>query len=283
MKSLTLKLLTILSLLNISLYANETVDNNILKYEKSKITSILKRQNIVLNDVNIVLKKDLQQNGWYGYVFNLTFTVKGKELTQKDTLFTNGDLISTELINAKTRRSFKDMMYPKLSKKYFDKSHLIAGNVDAKHTLVLFSDPLCPICLDEVPFIIKNVMKNPESIALYYYHLPLEMHPTAKLLSKASILATQMGLKDVDYKVYTTNFSNFYDAYEEKDDNKALHHFNTVFKTNITMEQINDPKLSQKIQSDIKMSEEAFVAGTPTLFLDGEIDKSRMKYEQYLK
>jgi hypothetical protein len=283
MKSLTLKLLTILSLLNISLYANETVDNNILKYEKSKITSILKRQNIVLNDVNIVLKKDLQQNGWYGYVFNLTFTVKGKELTQKDTLFTNGDLISTELINAKTRRSFKDMMYPKLSKKYFDKSHLIAGNVDAKHTLVLFSDPLCPICLDEVPFIIKNVMKNPESIALYYYHLPLEMHPTAKLLSKASILATQMGLKDVDYKVYTTNFSNFYDAYEEKDDKKALHHFNTVFKTNITMEQINDPKLSQKIQSDIKMSEEAFVAGTPTLFLDGEIDKSRMKYEQYLK
>jgi protein-disulfide isomerase len=273
----------IATLLNISLFANKTIDKNILDYETSKISSILKRQKIVLNDVNIVLKKDLQQNGWYGYVFDLAFTVKGKELTQKDTLFTNGDLITSDLTDIKTQKSFKDMMYPKLSKKYFDKSHLIAGNIDAKHTLVLFSDPLCPICLDEVPSIIKNVMKNPESFSLYYYHLPLEMHPTAKVLSKASIIATKMGLKDVDYKVYITDFSNFYNAYEEKDNKKALLHFNKIFETKITMAQINDSKLDQKLKNDMKMSEDAFVSGTPTLFLDGEIDKSRMKYEQYLK
>jgi len=283
MKSLTLKLLMMISLLSISLFSNETIDENILKYEKRKISSILKRQNIELNDVSIVLKRDLKQDGWYGYVFNLKFTVKGKELSQKDTLFTNGTLITPELINAKTKRTFKDMMYPKLGEKYFDKKHLIAGNPNAKHTLVLFSDPLCPICLDEVPFIIKNVLKNPKNIALYYYHLPLDMHPTARVLSKASMIASKMGIKDVDYKVYTTNFSNFYDAYAEKDNLIALKHFNNIFKTNITMEQINDPKLNQRLQHDIDLSDEAFVSGTPTLFLDGEIDKSRMKYEQYLK
>ena len=283
MKSLTLKLLTILSLLSISLYANKDIDNTILKYEERKIASILKRQNITLNNVSIVLKKDLQQNGWYGYVFNLAFTVKGKELTQKDTLFTNGDLITTELIDAKTKRSFKDKMYPTLEKKYFNKSHLIAGDINAKHTLVLFSDPLCPICLDEVPTIIKNVLENPKSIALYYYHMPLEMHPTAKVLSKASMIATKMGIKDVDYTIYMTDFSKFYDAYKEKDSSVALKYFNEVFKTTITMDQINEPSLDEKLQSDMKMSEEVFVAGTPTLFLDGEIDKSRMKYEQYLK
>jgi len=283
MKLLMLKLLTITILLSISLQANQKIDTDILKYEKRKISSILKRQKIELNDVSIILKKDLKQDGWYGYVFNLTFTVKGKQLTQKDTLFTNGTLITPELINAKTKRSFKDMMYTILSDKYFDKKHLIAGNPSAKHTLVLFSDPLCPICLDEVPFIIKNVMKNPEKMALYYYHLPLDMHPTASTLSKASIIATQMGIKDVDYKVYTTNFSNFYDGYAETDSQKALDFFNETFKTNITMEQINDTKLNERLEYDLDMADEAFVNGTPTLFLDGEIDKSRMKYEEYLK
>jgi len=273
----------ITTLLSISLFGNQKIDDNILKYEKRKISSILKRQNIELNDISIILKKDLKQDGWYGYVFNLTFTVKGKQLTQKDTLFTNGALITPELINAKTKRTFKDMMYPKLSEKYFDKKHLIAGNKNAKHTLVLFSDPLCPICLDEVPFIIKNVMDNPEKIALYYYHLPLDMHPTARTLSKASMIATQLGIKDVDYKIYTTNFGNFYDGYKEKDNQKALDYFNKTFKTNITMEQINNPKLEEQLQHDMKMSDEAFVSGTPTLFLDGEIDRSRMQYEKYLK
>jgi len=283
MKSLMLKLLTILSLLSISLLGNEKIDATILEYEKKKISSILKRQNIELNNVSIVLKKDLKQEGWFGYVFNLEFTVKGKKLSQNDTLFTNGKLITPELINSKTKRSFKDKMYPTLGKKYFEKSHLIAGDVNAKHSLVLFSDPLCPICLDEVPTIIKNVLENPKNIALYYYHLPLDMHPTARTLSKASMIATKMGIKNVDYKVYTTNFSNFYDGYDEQDNQKALNHFNKVFKTNITMTQINAKNLNEKLENDIKMSEEAFVAGTPTLFLDGEIDKTRMKYEKYLK
>lgn len=289
MKSLTLKLLMITTLLSISLFGNQNIDDNILKYEKRKIINSIKRANterknkIKLNDISIILKKDLKQDGWYGYVFNFTYTIEGKQKEQKEILFTNGALITAELINAKTKRTFKDMMYPKLTEKYFDKKHLIAGNVDAKHTLVLFSDPLCPICVDEVPFIIKNVMENPQNIALYYYHLPLDMHPTARTLSKASMIATQLGIKDVDYKIYTTNFGNFYHSYKEKDNKKALDYFNKTFKTNITMEQINNPKLNERLKHDIQMSDKAFVSGTPTLFLDGEIDRSRMKYEKYLK
>lgn len=283
MKLLMLKLLTITALLSTSLYATKQIDADVLKYEKSKIRSILKRQNITLNDVSIVLKKELNQDNWYGYVFDLSFTVKGKVLTQKDTLFTNGTMITSDLINLKTRRSFKDLLYPTLSEKYFNKSHLIAGNADAPHTLVLFSDPLCPICIDEVPLIMKKVMENPEKIALYYYHMPLDMHPTAQALSKASMIATSMGIKDVDYTVYNTDFSQFYDSYKETDDQKALNAFNKLFKTNITLEQINDPKIVKKLQYDMDLSEEAFVNGTPTLFFDGQIDKSRTKYEGYLK
>ena len=282
MKSLTLKSLTIISLLSSTLIANET-DDNVLKYEQQRIKSAIARAQGKINSIDVVLKKDLQNDGWYGYVFNLDINIQGKQLIQKDTLFAKGNMIAPDLINTKTKRSFKDLMYPVLNKSYFSKEHLIAGNPNAKHSVVLFSDPLCPICIDEVPFIMKNIMKNPDNVALYYYHMPLDMHPTARTLSKASMIAKEQGVKDIDYKVYDKDFSNFYDAYKEKDHQKALNFFNKTFNTKITMKQINDKKWDDKLKHDLKMSENAFVNGTPTVFFDGVIDKSRMKYEAFLK
>ncbi len=288
MKSSMLKSLIIISLLSSSLLGIST-DENILKYEKNRIKKAISRAKGKINSIKVVLKKDLQNDGWYGYVFNLDITIKDKNIVQKDTLFAKGNMISPDLINAKTKQSFKDMMYPKLTKKYFSKKHLIAGNPNAKHTLVVFSDPLCPICIDEVPFIMKDIMKNSKNIALYYYHMPLDMHPTARVLSKASIIAKKQGIKDIDYKVYSTNFPEKYkfDAYNNKNIAKSkenvLKYFNQEFGTKITMKQINKINLEIKIKHDLKMAEEAFVNGTPTLFFDGVIDKTRMKYEEYLK
>ncbi len=282
MKSLTLKSLTIISLLSSSLAANQ-IDDDVLKYEKQRIHRAVNRANGEVNSINIVLKKDLETDGWYGYVFNIDVSIQDKKITQKDTLFAKEGLISPELINSKTKRSFKDLMYPTLSKDYFSKKHLIAGNPNAKHSLVVFSDPLCPICIDEVPFIIKNIMKNPDNIALYYYHMPLNMHPTARTLSKAAMIAKEQGIKNIDLKVYDTNFGNFYDPYKEKDNQKALDFFNKTFKTKITMKQIDSKELNDKLKHDLDMSEKAFVNGTPTLFFDGVIDKNRSKYEEFLK
>ena len=283
MKLSMLKLLTIISLLSTSIFANAKMDELVLKYEKKRVSDALKRQNIKLDNISIILKKDLKYNGWYGYAFNLTFKVKDKVINQKDFLFSDGTLMAPDLLRLKSKRSLKDIMYPKLSKEYFSKKHLIAGNPNAKHTMVIFSDPLCPICIEEVPDIMKKVMDNPKNIALYYYHMPLEMHPTAKTLAKASIIASKNGIKNVDYKLYKKDFSNFYDTYAQKNHKIALKHFNKVFKTKITMKQINDPKIEKQLQYDLKMADKAFVNGTPTVFFDGVIDKSRSKYEKYLK
>ena len=293
MKLLTLKSLTIISLLSISsLHAQSQTNDKVVSFETAKISSIIKRNpNVTLHDMKLVLKKDLQQDGWFGYVFDLDLEAKGQRGNQKHYVFSNGEMIAPDLINMKTKRSFKDLLYPKLANNYFDKAHLIAGNPDAKHSVVLFSDPLCPICVDEVPFIIKQIMDNPQNVALYYYHMPLNMHPTAKTLCKASMIAHEMGIKDVEYKLYDLNTKYFYgeekerafDPYAEKDQQKALDYFNKHFKTNITMAQINEKKWEDKLQHDMKMSEDAFVNGTPTVFFDGEIDKRRSKFEDYLK
>lgn len=287
-----LKSLTITALLSSSLLADNSIDNKVLSFEKGKIDYLIKRNpKVKLLDMSIVLKKDLNYHNWKGYVFNLDLEANGKKVKQKDYTFSDGTMITHELINMDTKISYKDKMYPKLSKKYFSKDNLIAGNPNAKHSLVIFSDPLCPICVNEVPMVMKDIIDYPKDIALYYYNMPLHMHPTSPVIVKASMIASSMGIKDVDYKLYTANSKYFYgdkkdkryDPYREKDNKKALKYFNDVFKTNITMKQINDKKWNDKMQYEMKMSEDAFVAGTPTMFFDGEIDRSRYKYTKYLK
>jgi len=283
MRSSTLKSLTIISLLSTSIFADSQIDEKVISFETKKIKSIIKRNPMVeLYSMDMVLKKEIK-DGWNGYAFDLDLKANGKRGNQKHYVFSNGDMMASDLIDMKTKRSYKGIMYPTLTKDFFNKEHLIAGNPDAKHTLVLFSDPLCPICLDEVPFAIKKIMDNPKSVALYYYHMPLDMHPTAKTLSIASMIAKEQGIKNIDYKVYEANFGNMIDAYRETDSQKVLDLFNKEFNTNITMAQINDKKYEDKLQHDIKMADKAFVNGTPTMFFDGEVDRTRDKFEEYLK
>jgi len=276
---LMLKLLTIISLLGSSLFADR-LTNTLIKYEKKRISQ---NKRIKLKDVKLYLKKDLKQSGWYGYVFDVAINVQRKDINVKDIIFSDGNMIATELINIKTKQSFKKMMYPKLSDKYFDKKYLIAGNKNAKHTMVVFSDPLCPICADTIPELIRDVKANPKIIALYYIHMPLDMHPTARLLVKASIIANHKGIEDIDYKVYTANFDNDFDAYKEKDEKKVLKIFNKRFNTNITMKQINAKELEEEVKYTLKLADEALVNGTPTVFFDGEIDSMRNRYLKYIK
>ncbi|MCK5293821.1 MAG: thioredoxin domain-containing protein [Arcobacteraceae bacterium] len=276
--SLMLKLLSLISLVTLSLDA-KSIDEKVYSYEKHRIKS---NHNIKLNSLKLVFKKDLG-DGWYGYVYDLDVTVKDKKINAKDIIFSNGSMVTAELKQLKNGLDLKRKMHPTLDKRYYQDSHLIAGNKDAKHKLVLFSDPLCPICTDDVPLIIKDVQKYPKTFALYYISLPLDMHPTAKTLSIASKIAKYQGVKNVDYKVYTAGFEKYFDAYESKDDKKSLDAFNKVLKTNITMSQIKKVDMERKIQADIKLSADAFVNGTPTLFVDGEIDLTRSQYKKFIK
>jgi len=288
MRSLMLRSLTIASLLSTSIFASN-YDNKILKYEKRRVSHALARVQGKLEAINLALKKDIKQDGWIGYVFTLDMKIKGKTISQKDFLFAKGNLAAPDLFDIRTKKSFKDTLFPKLGKEFYNKKYLIAGESDAKHTLILFSDPLCPICLDEVPDLIEIVKAHPNTFALYYYPMPLNMHPTAKTFVKAAMILHSKGINDVDYKLYKHNAINFnsampiYDQYKEKDNEKALEVFNKIFHSKITMAEINEPKWEKELTYLSNMSEKAFVRGTPTLYFDGEIDKSREKYTKYLK
>lgn len=277
MKLSMLKLLTIVSLLSISVSGNE-LEKKLLHYEKQRISA---NPAVVLKDVKLVFKKDLG-DGWKGYLYNLSVVYQGKAINTNDIVFSNGTQVTSELRKI-TGFDYKRLMHPTLGSQYYDQKRLIAGNVNAKNKLVVFSDPLCPNCVDDIPEIIKTVKANPNVFALYYFSFPLDMHPTAKALVKASKVAENKGLKDMTYRLYTAKFEKYFDPYGEKNEQKALQAFNKIFKTNITMSELKNPKIVADLESDMKLADAAFVNGTPTLFLNGEIDVTRSEYKKKIK
>ena len=267
------KILTLSIFLSASLFASDDV---VVEFEKKRVAQ---NPNVKVNSVTVNTKKELPVSGCNGYILDVNANVQGKEINAKDIIFSDGKYIALDLIDAKTGKSLKDFITPNLTAKYYDKSKLIAGNHNAKDKIVIFSDPLCPFCMDYVPDVINYVNKNKDKVALYYYHFPLvSIHPAAVPLSKLIDVANHKGIKDVELKVYKTNWDQYFDA-KSIDEKKILEAFNKEFKTDIKLEEITTDKINENLKKDISMGEDVMVQGTPTVFVNGEKDSSRQKYE----
>ncbi|MFW3329008.1 DsbA family protein, partial [Aliarcobacter butzleri] len=205
--------------------------------------------------------------------------VQEKSLKVKDILFSNGDYIALDLIDAKTGKSLKDLVTPNLTSNYYDKTKLIAGNHNAKDKIVVFSDPLCPFCMEYIPEVINYVNKNSDSIALYYYAFPLvQIHPASEALSKIIEVAKNKGVKDIELKAYKTDWETYFSP-KENDEKKILEAFNKELKTNIKLEEIASKDINEKLSKDMSMGEEVMVTGTPTIFVNGVKDTTRELYK----
>ena len=268
------KLLSTTLLLSVSLYANN--DNSVIEFEKSRVSQ---NPNVTIKEVSINTKKEIPLPGWNGYILDVKVNVQGKDVNAKDILFSDGKYISLDLIDSTTGKSLKDLVTPNLTDKYHDKTKLIAGNADAKDKIVIFSDPLCPYCIDYVPEVIKHVQKNRDSIALYYYHFPLStIHPAATVLVKLIDIAKHKGIKDVELKTYQIDWEKYFDV-KSTDEKVILDAFNKEFKTDIKSEELAKAEIGKSIDSDISMGEDVMVQGTPTIFVNKVKDSTRLKYE----
>ena len=261
------------TLLATSLFAN---DNLVIEYEKKRVSQ---NPNIKIKDIKINTKKELSIAGWTGYILDINASVQGKDIQAKDFLFTNGTHIAPELIDIKTMQSMKDVIVPNLTDKYYKKDNLIAGNEKAKNKVVLFSDPLCPFCMDYIPTVIAEVNKNKENIALYYYAFPLtQIHPASLPLSKLIDIAHSKGVVDVITKAYTIDWSKYFDE-KSTDEAKILEAFNKELGTDIKIEELNKKELNAKIEKDIAMADDVLVSGTPTIYVNGTKESPKFNFD----
>ena len=130
-----------------------------------------------------------------------------------------------------------------------------------------------------VPDLIEYVNNNKDKVGLYYYHYPLiQLHPAALTLSKVMIVASKDGIKDIESTIYKEDLSKYFDS-KEKDEKKILDGFNKLFKTDISLDQVQKPTINEELLKDKTMGNAVLVGSTPTIYINGKKDKTQIKYK----
>jgi len=272
--SLMLKLLATALVLS-SLAHAQNSSESVEDFLEDKFSDNPQIKNIDVKVDTVIPLKDMKD--WDAYIVDVKAILKAKPkeaIKQKMIWFSNGQMITKDLINLKTGQNLVESVKPKFKDEYYRDENLIYGNKNAKHKIVIFSDPLCPFCKGFVPGALNNLKKDPDMFAVYYYHFPLtRIHPASATLVKAAVAAELKGVKDVVLTLYSVKVNP-----REKDVKKILTAFNKTMGTNITEADINSDVIKKRTKYDTTVVSDLMVGGTPTVYLDGEMDKTKKKY-----
>lgn len=272
-----LKLLATALLLSSTLFASSSSD----KVEDFLEQTFHNNPNILALKVNVVDEVPIEQlKGWSGVIVSVDALVKTKtkarNIKQKMIWFTNGEVITKDLTDMNTGESFTQFVAPSFKPEYYKDENLIYGNADAKHKVAIFSDPLCPFCKSFVPSALEDMKKEPNKFAVYYYNFPLQsLHPASIPLVKAAIAAELKGTKEVTLKLYKVHIDP-----KEKSINMILNAFNKVMNTDIKPSDLNSPSVLKFYKEGLDLADELMVQGTPTIFIDGKLDRSKNAYKK---
>lgn len=237
--------------------------------------------NISNLEIEVNGKKNIpSMSGWQAYFMTIEADVKQgndlRHINQNGTYFVNGNVIAPELINLKTGERYNDTVAPDFSNSFYTKSNRISGDADAPNKVAIFSDPLCPFCRRYVPEALTYMMKYPKVFSVYYYHFPLSgLHPAAVTLTKAAIAAEQSGTDNTILGLYKVDINA-----SERDEQKILNAFNKTFGTKIDKDDIRRSSVIKQFEFDQKVASSMMVAGTPTVFFNGQKDASKNKYKE---
>nr|WP_275715556.1 thioredoxin domain-containing protein [Sulfurimonas sp. SAG-AH-194-L11] len=270
-----LKLLAITLLLTSLSYAKTTSE----KLERYLTEKYEDNPNIKTIEVKVEEVKPLEgMKNWNAYIVGLKATLKSKPrelIKQKHIWFSNGTMITEKLTNLNNGDNYEDEVKPDIKASAYSKENLIYGNENAKYKVAIFSDPLCPFCKDFAPDALKFMKKYPEKFAVYYYHFPLlRIHPASAIITRAAVVAHRAGVKDVNINMYDIVVNP-----KELNVSVILSAFNKVVGSHVTEKDLKDPSVTAAINHDTDFATNLFVSGTPTIYFNGKIDKTRKKYK----
>jgi len=220
-------------------------------------------------------------NGWRVYFLSLDIEAKiGNKMVPKkatQVVFNKGSKVAFALKDNKGN-DYSKILKPKVPMNAYDSSHLLVGNVNAKHKILVMSDPFCPYCQEIVPKLIETVQKNPKTFALYYYHLPLlRIHPASNVTTRAMHIFQERGEIEKLKQCYHLLVS-------ERETNPKVILKAIKDKTGVTLteSELNTPQIKNAFAFDKAMKKRLMVTGTPTIFIDGIWDPTRFKYKEYV-
>ncbi len=253
-------------------------EKELIKYIKK---NIIRNPQVTVNGVKII---EQQTNdalvGWKILLLNIdvNVTFQNKVLKVPEMVFVKDGLIAPELVDIKNGNSFRNDIKPSIPAEMYDDAHLILGNKDAKHKIMIFSDPQCPFCQESVPPVLEVAKENPEKIALYYYHLPLlNIHPVSGILTRIMHLAQKEGKGELYTKFYAMKL----DA-RETNETKIINAVEKETGFKVTKKQLHTKELEDAMKVDEDAASRMMVTGTPTIYIDGRWDKMRDGYKKLI-
>lgn len=270
--SLTSKLL--MSVIAATAVLNAGVsDADLKKYFKK---FIVQNPSVKVTGVEVVDKQAIEgYPGWEAYLTNMKLNYNGKDVSAPQTVFVKDGLATPMLVNLKTGVNYAKELKPKVPSKVYDDAHLLFGNKNAKHKILIFSDPQCPFCMETVPEIMQAAKAHPETFALYYYHLPLRrIHPVSDILTRVMYVAQHKGNSDVVLKLYSLKIDP-----RENNVDKVLAAVKKQSGFSVSKAEIEKKSVKDAVKADEDTAAKMMVSGTPTVYIDGKWDKKRDGYK----
>ncbi|MBI3873812.1 MAG: thioredoxin domain-containing protein [Arcobacter sp.] len=274
------------------------LDKKILDYNKKVIDF---NPNFKLKNQTIIKKEKLgSDKNWFAYTIDLEIIDNGtkKEIKTPYFIFSNGEYLTTTMVNINTNERYGDDAIRAMRQKeqlaeqkvrtdfeskflldtlVYTKERFIAGNIDAKTKVAIFSDPLCVYCVKTAPMLIEEISKR-DDIGLYYFNFPLDsIHPTSRTVIKAIEASKKLGIKNGEFKIYKANLENYYDVYQTKDNQIALDAVNKILETKLVLADLETQEIQARIDADNKIALEANVQGTPSILFNGSYVEAREK------
>ncbi|MDD3774999.1 MAG: thioredoxin domain-containing protein [Sulfurovaceae bacterium] len=276
-KLLVMMLLTMTAMVTIACSAKESVDEKaILKFVKNQV---VKNKDVKVLGITVIERKNVKElPGWEVLLVTLQLEYNNQKLNAPETFFVRDNVITPVLVDLKTGVNYRDEIKPTVPNEVYDANHLLSGNANAKHKILVFSDPLCPFCQEIVPELLAAANANPDLMAVYYYHLPLkQIHPASDVLTRIMEVAQRQGKNDIIAKIYTLQI--------DPNDTNETKLINTVKDQTgfiVTPAQINLPEIINALTNDEQVASKLMVTGTPTIYIDGKLDKLREGFRDLL-
>lgn len=143
------------------------------------------------------------------------------------------------------------------------------GREDAPVVIVEYTDFQCPYCARLVPIFNELLKHYPNQIKIVYKNFPLNGHPFAQNAAAAAMAAHQKGKF---WEFHDQLFANYYQMSDaiiqgiQKELGLDTPEFETLKAS---------PEIAKRIQQDKRQGQHIGVKSTPSVFVNGKIQKDR--------
>jgi protein-disulfide isomerase len=149
--------------------------------------------------------------------------------------------------------------------------HPYKGQENAAITIAVFSDYQCAFCAKTAVILDQVLEDNSEHVKLVFKNYPLSIHKLAKKAAAAAIAADNQGK-------FWEFHSKLYENYKDLSDEKITA---IAQELGLDMEKfendLKDPVVEKAISEDMGEGRKIGIKGTPTVFINGKLARSRTR------